>query len=492
MDVCATETVNRLLGVTDQQQRRVLPVFSDAVDGIEQLQLQRRGVLKFVHQRHRELRAQTLGQALAVVRPRQRRGQALQHVGKAKLRVAAFEFGQAGLHGGTGMQPCCGFEFGQLLQALQQVGVFGAHGRQVQRPGIGFAAIAQALGREAVPRRFPHQGLEFRQGTGALRPLLQALQPFGAPHRLQLAAVPSRAVLQLAQQPVQQGLRFLRPARLELLQPRFALGLHAVQGLRQRAGRGGGQFLVDQVTDVGVQRRHILPDLSHLRHSRRVQRVQLLAPIVLHGLQPQPGFVGDQAFLEQAAAVKGVLAQHALAPGVDRVDGRFVHGLRGQRQAVGGLLACGAFGVFGQQFLHEIFFRRHAAPKHLRRLGQPGADAVRQLARRGAGEGHHQNVRRHERTHRPRVVTAVTQHQPHIQGRNRPGLAGARAGLDQVAAAQRKTAHMKGLCAHSSSPPVGSAKGSPVHCAAQASSGAYTRSASVSKRPSASKASSVG
>jgi hypothetical protein len=44
------------------------------------------------------------------------------------------------------------------------------------------------------------------------------------------------------------------------------------------------------------------------------------------------------------AAVEGVLAQHALAPGVDGVHGRVVHGLGGHRQAPGGLLARGPAG----------------------------------------------------------------------------------------------------------------------------------------------------
>ena len=202
-----------------------------------------------------------------------------------------------------------------------------------------------------------------------------------------------------------------------------------------------------------LERGHVAPDALHLRHQRRGHGVKLLTPVVLHGVEAQCGLVAHQLFFEQAAAVKGVLAQHALAPGVDGVDGGVVHGLRGQRQAVGGLLAGFALGVVGLQFQQEIVFGFGHAAEHLGRLGQAGPDAVRQLARGGAGEGHHQHVLRQQGAHRRGVGVAVAQHQAHIERSNRPGLARASARLDQLAATQWKGVRLQLVgAAHASSP----------------------------------------
>ena len=74
------------------------------------------------------------------------------------------------------------------------------------------------------------------------------------------------------------------------------------------------------------------------------------------------------------------------------------------------------------------------------RLHQPGANALAQLARGRAGEGHHQNLRRLQGAglalRGKGIGPAVAQHQAHDQGGNRPGFAGAGAGLYQAAAVQ--------------------------------------------------------
>ena len=91
VDVGTAKAVDRLLRVTDQQQRSVLPVIGRAVDAVKDAELQRRGVLKLVNHGHRELLAQTLCQAFARIRIGQRHIQALQHVGKTKQTTALFE-----------------------------------------------------------------------------------------------------------------------------------------------------------------------------------------------------------------------------------------------------------------------------------------------------------------------------------------------------------------------------------------------------------------
>ena len=80
----------------------------------------------------------------------------------------------------------------------------------------------------------------------------------------------------------------------------------------------------------------------------RVQRVALLAPVVLQGFGQALGLVGLQGFVQQAATVQRMLAQHALAPGINGEDGGIVHALGGQLQPPGGLFALGGFGVGGQ------------------------------------------------------------------------------------------------------------------------------------------------
>ena len=97
-DVGPAKAIDRLLGVADQEQRRVLPVLRGAVNAVKDAELQRRCVLKLVDHRHRKLLAQPLRQTLARVGIGQRHIQALQHVGKAKQAAAALELGHALQH----------------------------------------------------------------------------------------------------------------------------------------------------------------------------------------------------------------------------------------------------------------------------------------------------------------------------------------------------------------------------------------------------------
>ena len=75
------------------------------------------------------------------------------------------------------------------------------------------------------------------------------------------------------------------------------------------------------------------PDAQHLLQVLRRQVVALLAPIVLHRLHEQSLLIGHQLFVKQAATVKGMVTQHALAPCVDGVHAGFVHAFSGHRQA---------------------------------------------------------------------------------------------------------------------------------------------------------------
>jgi hypothetical protein len=91
------------------------------------------------------------------------------------------------------------------------------------------------------------------------------------------------------------------------------------------------------------------PQQDSSASSERVERIDLLAPVIVRRIFEQRLLVAHQFFVEQAAAVEGVLAQHALAPGVDGEDGRFVHRLRRQLQAVRSLLLRAVIGIGFQQ-----------------------------------------------------------------------------------------------------------------------------------------------
>ena len=376
VDVSPAKTVDRLLGVTDQEQRGVLPVLGRAVDAVKDAELQRRGVLKFVDHRHRELLAQALRQALARFGVGQRHIEALEHVGKTEQTAAPLELGHALQHMGAGVQAGGLRGVGQGQQSRLQIGIGLRFGRQVHVGFAGFAASQQTLWCETVPAGF-HGGLQDLAVFRALGPGFEHLQPSRTVFVTQLTAVPAGLVVrQLPLDPAQQVVGFFNPPLLECRQLRFALGQRRTEHLRQRARRGVCQRHGHQGTHVFLQRGHIAPNPLHLRHQRCGHGVELLTPVVLHGLQPQRGFVADQLLFKQAAAVKGVLAQHALAPGVDGVDGRIVHGLRGQRQSVRCLFAGLAFGVFAAKLLQKRIVRFSDAPEYLRRLGQAGADAV--------------------------------------------------------------------------------------------------------------------
>ena len=162
----------------------------------------------------------------------------------------------------------------------------------------------------------------------------------------------------------------------------------------------------------------------------------MLTPVVAHHFGKQLAVVGFQGLAEQAAAVEGVLAQHALAPAVNGRHRRLVHPLRGQLQAPGALrpFGGGEVGLQGRQQGITLGI----TTKHRGGFHQARTDAITQLAGGGIGEGHHQNLRRQQRLAERRLA-AMTEDQAQVQRRDGVGLAGTGAGLDQTAAVQRET-----------------------------------------------------
>ncbi len=368
------------------------------------------------------------------------------------------------------------------------------------------ACLPQAVGAQAVLRRVAESE---RIAVRAVRPCGQRGQPAGVVARRQLALVPVALLgRRLRVQPLLHGLRPLGPALPEDREGAAALALAALHGIGQRAlARAGGQRLLGQAAHVGDQRLHAAPDGEHGVECVAAQRIALLAPVVLRGLGLHGTLVGSQLFVEQAAAVERVFAQHALAPGVDGVDGRVVHAFGGHGQAPGGAGAQRPVGVGRPQRGQEIVAGGHLgfAAKALRGFEQARADAVGQLACGRARERHDQDLCRAQRPGKGAAL-AMAQHQAQVERGNGPGLAGAGAGLDQAAAPQRKIDGLqggavarlrRGRCgAHAVAPSAASTAGAwgtaRTSVAAQCASGPYTVCASHSKRPSSVSASKSG
>ena len=402
--------------------------------------------MKLVNQRHRVLLHHAFAQALSVF-AMQGGVQAFQQVGKTKAAALALARLQARAHPACGVQAQRHAHFGQLSAGGLQGGKFGKHAGRRQVRSVGFARFLQACGSEALPAGFQVWHIV---GQVATAPVFQGGEPLGVFLLAESSAIPVFFVVcGLPVQPVLHRLRALGPALAQLLHGVGALGAGLRQHLCQSLmGVHRGRGLRGQGAHVGHQRFHIAPDGQHLLQRRGVQRVAALAPVVLGGFGAQGFFVGYQCFVKQTAAVKSVFAQHALAPGVDGVDGGFVHALGGVVQRPGGLAARLAFGVVGQQHSQKrVGCIGQLATKALRRLQQPGANAVGQFARGGAGKGHHQNLRRAQgavKAVRGAVGIAVAQYQAQVERGDRPGLAGARAGLDQVAAPQVQGVGLQG------------------------------------------------
>ena len=350
MDVGAAKAVDRLLRVADQQQAAGAVVVGEAVEPVEDARLQRRGVLEFIDQRHRVLGQhagpQTLG-VDGVERRVQRRVEPGQQVGEAEGAGLTLQLDQAlrDARGRKGAQ--LAGHAGQLVAFSQQP----LEGREMIRQIDRVPAVQRVC---HAPRREAADGGRAQVesvGRRVVGPGRQGRQPRRVVLRAQLALV-ERAGLggHLRIEPGLHRLRTLRPTGLQHGQRcatlrRQAIDQRAQAGLR----RGGGQRRIQQLARIVGQRRDVFPDAE--RHVERAtgQRIELTAPEILRRIELHCALVGIQFFVERGAAVEGVLAQHALAPGVDGVHGGVVHALRRHRQPPRRRASGRATRVVGQQ-----------------------------------------------------------------------------------------------------------------------------------------------
>ena len=276
-------------------------------------------------------------------------------------------------------------ELAELLEDL---------GQRRHRAGVACPHLLQAVRGQPLPA-----GLEVGQGGIAFTagPGCQGLDPAREPGDRELLAVPAllgRRRLRLHE--VEHGLAAFDPGRAQLRQRGIDRGPAFSQYLLQRHRVAVERVaLAQQVAHVLVQRGLVAPDLQQFPQRLFRQRIAFAPPVVLHRLGQQGLLVGDQFLVEQAAAVEGMFAQHALAPGIDGVHAGLVHALGGHRQLPGRLVACLLVGVVGQQALQErVGGRRRLAAKAACCFEQAGPDAVGQLARGCAREGHDQDLGR--------------------------------------------------------------------------------------------------
>ena len=177
--------------------------------------------------------------------------------------------------------------------------------------------------------------------------------------------------------------------------------------LRPRHGEGPGGFrggvqpfgMVDQAPQGLLQGGGISPPAPHLADVLQAQGHHEGAPVVAHHLGVQVALVGFQGLGKEAAAVEGMLPQHAVAPGVDGGNRRLVHPLRGQLQPVG---AAGPlrWRVDLAQIMEQVLASGPGADAGRisaeigRRLVQAGTNAVTQFLGGRLGEGDDQDLRR--------------------------------------------------------------------------------------------------
>ena len=457
--VAAAEAVDRLLGVADHEQGRIIA--AGAEHAVEDLPLARIGVLELVDQGDGVLLAQLPGQCSGV-RSFQRIGDAVDQVVEGLHPQLLLLRGQAAARiRADAMQQCGAARLLVVAHRRQRAGVVlhrGAQRRIGRAPGGGLGGarlqgLAVQLRQLGVRERLPR----IAGGAPAAQGGEQVLDPFG----LVAAAVQHLAVdrrqQRLAEAVGMDACRFQQRAR-GCLQHR--------RGIGQGGGRGRPQ------DRFAHQQRQVL---RQRLVTRRPQRREVLDAVVVTAMRaPQVGGdrlaqheVAGQQFrrMEALAAFQRMLAQHPRAEAVDGEHRCLVDAVgRGPQAAphrVAGLAAGGQVRVdqggggcgFG---IRGIAWR---AGGDVGGQQQSPAHAGAQLLGGRFGEGHGEDA-----LHRQRAF----QHQPHHQGGQGEGLAGTGGGLDRAHAGQRqrevgvRAAHAVSSASQASARPLSAAGSTPA------------------------------
>ena len=446
VNIRPAEGIDRLLGVADQQQRAVLIVFRYPVDAIEDAVLQRVGILKFVDQRDRKLLTDNLGQPVAIG-ALQRGVEPGQHVVEAHLRTAALFRLKAHRHPVRRMTQRIAVRIRQRSQRLAQLRQAAQH--RVIGHGALLPGLAEAVFAEPGPgRRRQFKLYLFRRQ----RPLAQGLKPGRVVALLNLALVDHALLDRL----IQQRFQLIGPLHTGHLE-RGQFGITLVEYLLQQRLQFGSRrsgCRVEQPARLCQQRVRLAPTGLHPGQRTAVQVIAMQAPVITRDLGQQVALVGFQRLGKQAAAVKGVLAQHTLTPAVNGRYRGLIHPLGGDIQLARGASVLGFRDIRQQAGENRVRFRQFTT-EGLRALYQPCANAVTQFLGRGLGKGHHQHIWRQQFTAEGTVAIAMPQYQPQVKRRDGEGLAGTGTGFNQATATQRAAQGQRALVAHAWSSPAG-------------------------------------
>ena len=187
VDIRAAKTVDRLLGVADQQQAGAGPL---AVDALEDAPLQRVGVLEFINERHRVLAGDGLRQTLAAD-PMQGGVEPLEHVVVAELGQPLLAGLQPRGDPRHGVGEDQRFQLGRGVACIEQ-GIDGGEGR-VLRCGLVFVGGRDQRALREASHDVVVDGV-------ALRPEPHGVETGGEVLRLDLAGVQRALLHRLAQQ----------------------------------------------------------------------------------------------------------------------------------------------------------------------------------------------------------------------------------------------------------------------------------------------------
>ncbi len=466
VDVAAAEAVDRLLGVADHHQAAARRAVRVAIDAVEDAVLQRVGVLEFVHQRHRPRLEQARRERLAV------RAQRFVHA--HDQRVEGELAGHCEPARDVGARPLRPRLPAARPGGLREFGTDLQHARnQPERDadvglGAGFRLeVRVRFGQRLAVRIGDRRG---RIGEPAEQRAERVLQP-----RVRLARIGRRVVFVLRGEGPQGLQRVRRQVR--------AQGVGVGHAHRHARSERGAQGLL-QFAQAARQVR-----------ARSVGGVRLALeqspPQVVGAVLDQVVASDEFARVERYAALERKVGQDAPTQAVQRADRRQIE--FGQRQPqpvqIGARAACRVRGT-GPAPAQPVRVGRRIGILHDAPVGQPlgpqqaFADAFAQFLRGSVGEGGDDDALRRQ---------PLLQQQAQVQHRDRPGLAGARAGLDQAAAAgqQRQCAPacvLRGGAHDRSSAAAASSWISVRRCAACRRSSSWSSASVKSRSPASSDA----
>jgi len=422
MDIAAAKPVNRLLGVADHHQPAALAAIDRTIDPIQDAVLDAVGILKLVDQRHRPGAVQGFGQACFPVRlPIALQG--VVHTQQQIIESMLVSVLQSRVRFVSGplrrrAPECLRRPVAQLLQRRCAF-LRKCCGRQ--HLGVGLA-----LGRNAVELACIRQRAIEVAGRQLLRGIVDEVGQC-RPVRAQRTGLGKQ--------------RIARDQRTQTRRPGFGQGLLDFGRAQTRDDRVGHQAqtqLAGERTATEFERTALLQP-----HQRTVGIALLQVAQQVSGQLVHQRVGSDQiAALKRTAARERMIGDDAATQAMQGADRRHVQLGDGEPDTCQILRA--ARGILLPARMQPLCIR-FCAVRVARLLDtglalrpeQPGAQAFAQFLCCRVGErGHHDLPRRQ----------SELQHQAQVQHRDRPGLAGTGAGLDQAAAAlaQRHVAPIDG------------------------------------------------